>query len=49
MRPDYLNQPFKCSGQIYDGTFSQKLIAADGVTTALLERNGIRVMTEEDL
>jgi len=36
-------------GQIYDGTFSQKLIGGDGVTTALLKRNGIRVVTEEDL
>jgi len=36
-------------GQIYDGTFSQKLIGGNGVTTALLKRNGIRVVTEEDL
>ena len=36
-------------GQIYDGTFSRKLIDGDGVTTALLKRNGIRVITEEDL
>ena len=36
-------------GQIYDGTFSQKLIAGDGVTTALLKRNGIGVITEEHL
>ena len=36
-------------GQIYDGTFSQKLIGGDGVTTALLKRNGIKVVTEEDL
>lgn len=36
-------------GQIYDGTFSRKLIDGDGVTTALLKRNGIRVVTEEDL
>jgi Uncharacterized conserved protein len=36
-------------GQIYDGTFSQKLIDGDGVTTALLKRNGIRVISEEDL
>ena len=36
-------------GQIYDGTFSQQLIDGDGVTTALLKRTGIRVMTEEDL
>jgi uncharacterized protein YbbK (DUF523 family) len=36
-------------GQIYDGTFSRELIDGDGVTTALLKRNGIRVVTEEDL
>jgi len=36
-------------GQIYDGTFSRTLINGDGVTTALLKRNEIRVVTEEDL
>ncbi|HEU65512.1 MAG TPA: DUF523 domain-containing protein, partial [Chloroflexi bacterium] len=36
-------------GQIYDGTFSRKLIDGDGVTTALLKRNGLSVITEEDL
>lgn len=36
-------------GQIYDGTFSRKLIDGNGVTTALLKRNGISVTTEEDL
>ena len=36
-------------GQIYDGTFSEKLIKGDGVTAALLKRNGIEVLTEEDL
>jgi uncharacterized protein YbbK (DUF523 family) len=36
-------------GQIYDGTFSRKAISGDGVTTALLKRNGIEVITEEDL
>jgi len=36
-------------GQIYDGTFSGKLIDGDGVTTALLKRNGLRVTPEEDL
>ena len=36
-------------GQIYDGTFSGRLIKGDGVTTALLRRNGIRVTSEEDL
>ncbi len=36
-------------GQIYDGTFSGKLISGDGVTVALLKRNGIRIINEEDL
>ena len=37
------------SGQIYDGTFSGMIIKGDGVTTALLKRNGIKVISEEDL
>jgi uncharacterized protein YbbK (DUF523 family) len=36
-------------GQIYDGTFSGKLMGGDGVTTALLRRNGIGIIPEEDL
>lgn len=36
-------------GQIYDGTFSGKLIKGDGITTVLLKKNGIKVITEEDL
>jgi uncharacterized protein YbbK (DUF523 family) len=36
-------------GQIYDGTFRDRLIDGDGVTTALLRRNGIRIIPEEDL
>lgn len=36
-------------GQIYDGTFSGKLIKGDGVTAALLKRSGIKVISEEDL
>jgi len=48
MHPDYINQPFKCNGQIYDGTFSQTLIDGDGVTTTLLKRNGIKAVNEED-
>jgi uncharacterized protein YbbK (DUF523 family) len=35
-------------GQIYDGTFSNKVINGDGVTTALLRRNNIKVVSEED-
>lgn len=36
-------------GQIYDGTFRDRLIDGDGVTTALLRRSGIRIVPEEDL
>jgi uncharacterized protein YbbK (DUF523 family) len=36
-------------GQIYDGSFSGRLIVGDGVTTALLKRNGLRIVPEEDL
>ena len=37
------------SSQIYDGTFSKKLINGNGVTTALLKNNGLKVISEEDL
>lgn len=36
-------------GQIYDGTFSGKTIKGDGVTAALLKKNDIKVISEEDL
>ena len=36
-------------GQIQDGTFSDKIIKGNGVTTSLLKRNGIKVISEEDL
>lgn len=36
-------------GSTYDGTFSGTLIEGDGVTTALLKQNGIKVTSEEDL
>jgi len=36
-------------GQIYDGTFSGKIINGDGVTASLLKKNGIKVITEENL
>lgn len=35
-------------GEIYDGSFTEKLVEGDGFTTALLKKNGIRVITEED-
>jgi uncharacterized protein YbbK (DUF523 family) len=30
-------------GQVYDGTFSGKLVAGDGITTKMLKQNGIEV------
>jgi len=36
-------------GQIYDGTFSGKIIKGDGITAALLQKNGFKVISEEDL
>ncbi|WUI01799.1 DUF523 domain-containing protein [Spirillospora sp. NBC_00431] len=37
------------SHRIHDGTFTGTSAAGDGVTTALLEREGIRVFSETDL
>lgn len=37
------------SGQVYDGTFSGKIVAGNGVTTALLTKNGIQVVSEDDI
>lgn len=36
-------------GAIYDGTFTGTVIPGSGVTAALLEVSGIRVITEEEL
>ena len=36
-------------GRIHEGRFEGKLVAGDGVTAALLKRNGIQVVTEADL
>lgn len=33
-----------CNGRIYDGTFSGTLKEGDGVTTALLKKNGLKVV-----
>ncbi|OZB90758.1 DUF523 domain-containing protein [Paenibacillus sp. XY044] len=35
------------SAMIYNGSFANEKVAGSGVTTALLEREGIRVMSEE--
>ena len=37
------------AGIIYDGSFSSKLVEGNGVTAELLKRNGIRVLTEEEI
>ena len=37
------------SGKIFDGTFSGKIKKGDGVTTALLKKHKIKVISEEDL
>ncbi len=36
-------------GKIYDGSFSGRLIEGDGITTALLKRNGVKVTAAEEL
>jgi len=36
-------------GLIYDGTFSHKLTEGDGITAALLRKNGIKVLIEKDI
>ncbi len=37
------------AGRIHEGKFSGKLVPGDGVTVALLRRNGIQVINETDL
>jgi uncharacterized protein YbbK (DUF523 family) len=36
-------------GRLHDGQFTGSLVSGDGVTAALLKRNGIQVFTEETL
>ncbi len=36
-------------GEIYDGAFQRKLIPGNGVTAALLEENGISILTENEI
>ena len=43
------NSPSCGCGFIYDGSFSKRLIKGDGVTVALFKRNGIKVVTENDI
>jgi len=43
------NSPSCGSQKIYDGSFSGKLIAQQGVTAALLKQNGVKVFNEHQL
>lgn len=36
-------------GKIYDGSFSNTLIYGNGITTELLEKNGIKVISSDEL
>lgn len=36
-------------GRIFDGTFTGRLIMGDGVTAALLKKNGIKVIPDDEL
>lgn len=35
-------------GQVYDGSFSGMLVSGDGVTTAMLKKNGVKVWNDQD-
>lgn len=43
------NSPSCGAGRVYDGTFSGRKTAGDGMLTRLLKQNGIKVITEEDI
>ena len=43
------NSPSCGNGEVYDGTFTGKLIPGDGITAHLLKMNGIEVYSEKDL
>ena len=43
------NSPSCGSHQIYDGTFTHKLITGKGITATYLEKKGIRVISEEEI
>lgn len=43
------NSPSCGSNVIYDGSFSGRKIAGDGITSKLLKENGIEVKTENEL
>ena len=37
------------SGRVFDGSFSGRSVAGVGVTTAVLQRHGVRVFSEDEL
>lgn len=43
------NSPSCGVKQIHDGSFSNRLIKGSGITTSLLKREGIRVLSEEEI
>ena len=43
------NSPSCGSHNIYDGSFSHKLIPGEGVTTELLKKKGITVLNEDEI
>jgi uncharacterized protein YbbK (DUF523 family) len=43
------NSPSCGCGKVHDGTFSDRIVKGDGITTALLKKNGVNVITEDDL
>ena len=42
------NSPSCGNGQVYDGTFSGRLVPGDGLTAALLKLNGLTILSEQD-
>ena len=43
------NSPSCGSKEIYDGSFSHKLVKGEGVTTELLRKKGIKVLSEDEI
>ncbi len=43
------NSPSCGCGKIYDGTFSGRLVKGDGITTSILKKNGIDVISDEEI
>lgn len=36
-------------GEVYDGTFSKRLVPGDGITAKLLKENGVEIFTENEI